>query len=221
MKTKVLFIVVITSLLSCSSPIDKKFNEETVKEDIEAIKGRIDSTDLQLLMGSIISLKFQEKKLEDMTYADILDNGKKLKEEQDKFEAEQKIIAEEAAKKEAIRLQRLNEVIMVSCFEKGFAKYDYEDYITYKFVIKNKSNKNVRALKGNITFTNLFDDEISSLNFVYDESIEAGTTATWNAQTDYNQFKDEDQLLKNKELKDLKVIWKPETIIFEDGTRLD
>ncbi len=57
-------------------------------------------------------------------------------------------------------------------------------------MIKNKSDKDMRAVKGGITFTNLFDEEISSLNFVYDQPIEAGTEVKWNAQTDYNQFID-------------------------------
>lgn len=55
-------------MFSCSSPLDTKFNEETAKEDIEV---SIDSTELQLLAGSMLRLKFQDKKLEDMTYAEI------------------------------------------------------------------------------------------------------------------------------------------------------
>lgn len=208
-------------LFACNSPLDKKFNEETAKEDIEEVKEEIDSTDLKLLAGSMIRLKFQDENLEDMTYGEILENGKKWKAEQDKIEAEQKALAEKAAKEEAVRIKRLNQAVTVTCFDKGYAEYDYDKYITYKFVIKNKSEKNIRAVKGGITFTNLFDDEISSLNFVYDQPIKAGVEVNWNAQTGYNQFIDEDKTLKNKDLKDLKVVWKPEKIIFEDGTTLE
>jgi hypothetical protein len=221
MKKQLLLIGITTLILSCSSPLDKKFNEETAKEDIEAIKSKLDTTELQLMAGSMIRLKLQDEKLENMTYLEILENGKKWKKEQEKIEIEQKALAEKAAKEEAEKFKRLNEAVIVSCFEKGYTKYDYEDYITYKFIIKNKSNKKIRAVKGGITFTNLFDDEISSLSFVYDQPIEARTEANWNATTDYNQFKDEDRALKNKDLKDLKVIWKPEKIIFEDGTTLE
>lgn len=221
MKKQLLLIVITAFLFSCSSPMDKKFNEETAKEDIEAIKSKLDSTDLQLLAGSMVRLKFQDKKLEEMTYSEILENGKKWKEEQEKIEAEQKVLVEKASKEEAERTKRLNQTVMVSCFEKGFVKYDYENYITYKFVIQNKSDKKIRAIKGVIIFTNLFDDEISSLNFVYDQPIDAGKEVNWNATTNYNQFKDEDQALKNKDLKDLKIVWKPEKIIFEDGTSLE
>ena len=206
---------------SCSSPMDKKYNQETAGEDIVAIRSELDSTKIKLLAGSIIRLKLQDKNLEEMTYAEILKEGEKWKEEKEKKEAEQKALAKKAAKEEAERVKKLSEAVTVSCFEKGFTDYNYEDYITYKFVIKNKSDKKIRAVKGGITFTNLFDDEISSLNFVYDQPIEAGKEITWNAQTDYNQFKDEDKTLRNKDLKDLKVVWKPEKIIFENGTTLE
>ena len=222
MKNKQLLLIGITAILfSCSSPMDKKFNEETAKEDIEAIKGKIDSTELQLLAGSMIRLKFQDKELEEMTYGEILDDGKKWKAEQEKIEAEQKDLAEKAAKAEAERIKKLSEAVIVSCFEKGYTEVDYQDYITYKFVVQNKSDKAIRAVKGGITFTNLFDEEIKSLNFVYDKPIEAGKEVNWNATTNYNQFMNEDQTLKNKDLKDLKVVWKPEKIIFVDGTTLE
>lgn len=206
---------------SCSSPMDKKYNQETAGEDIVAIRSELDSTKIKLLAGSIIRLKLQDKQLEEMTYAEILKEGEKWKEEKEKKEAEQKALAEKAAKEEAERVKKLSEAVTVSCFEKGFTEYNYEDYITYKFVIKNKSDKKIRAVKGGITFTNLFDDEISSLNFVYDQPIEAGKEVTWNAQTDYNQFEDDDKTLRNKDLKDLRVVWKPEKIIFEDGSTLE
>ena len=219
---KKLFVIGISIFLfSCSSPMDKKFNEETVKEDIQAIKTKIDSTELQLLAGTMMRLKFQDKNLENMTYAEILDNGKKWKIEQAKIEAEQKALAEKALKEEQERIKRLTESVLVSCFSKGYTKVDWEDYITYKFVIQNKSDKNIRAIKGSISFANLFDETIKSLNFVYDQPIEAGKEVTYNAQTDYNQFTDSDKALKNKDLKDLKVIWKPEKIIFEDGSTLE
>lgn len=94
----------------------------------------------------------------------------------------------------------------MSCFEKGFTKSNYQEYITYKFVIKNKTNKNIRAVKGSVSFTDLFDEEIKELNFVYDDIIQAGKTVNWNASTDYNMFMDDDKTLVNKDLENLKVV---------------
>ena len=208
-------------LFSCSSPMNKKFNQETVKEDIIAIKKKLDSTEMNLLTGTLIRLKLQNKNLKEMTYMEIFKEGKRWKQEQDKIETEQKALAKKALKVEQERVKRLTQSVLVSCYEKGYQEIDYQDYITYKFVIQNKSDKIIRAVKGSITFTNLFDEEIKSLNFVYDQSIGAGKEITWNATTDYNQFIDKDRTLKNKNLKDLKVVWKPEKIIFENGSVLE
>lgn len=221
MKKQILLLGFTLLLFSCSSPLNKKFNKNTAKEDIEAIKSKLDTTDLQILAGTMVRLKLQGKNLENMTYGEMLKDGKEWKREQDSIQAEQKALAEKAAKEEAERVKKLTQAVMVTCFKKGFSTYDYQDYITYKFAIQNKSSKTIRAIKGSITFTNLFGDKIKSFNFVYDQPIEAGKTATYDATTDYNQFMDDDQALKSKDLKDLKVVWKPEKIIFSDGTTLE
>tara|TARA_B110000879_G_scaffold190935_1_gene255669 strand:+ start:74 stop:739 length:666 start_codon:yes stop_codon:yes gene_type:complete len=219
---KLLLLVGMTAVLfSCSTPMEKKYNEKTALKDIQLIKAAIDSTEFNLLAGSVFRLKLKDKKLEEMTYAEILEDGKKWKAEQEKIEAEQKALAEKAAKDEAERIKKLTESVIVSCFEKGYSEVDYQDYITYKFVILNKSEKAIRAVKGGITFTNLFDEKIKSLSFVYDKPIEAGEQVNWDATTEYNQFMSGDKTLKNKDLKDLKVVWNPEKIIFEDGTTLE
>ncbi|MEE4001525.1 hypothetical protein V1T75_14365 [Tenacibaculum sp. FZY0031] len=213
--------VILLAIVSCSSPLDKKFNEERAAEDIKAVQSEIDSTELGMLVGSMLRLKLEGEKVEGLTYREILEKGKRWKEKEEKLEKEQKFLAEKAKKEELERINRLSESVVISCFEKGFYKYKYEDYITYKFVIQNKSNKNIRAVKGSLIFSNLFDEEIKTINLVYDKVLTADTTVNYEAQTDYNQFSDSDKALKNKELKDMKVKWKPEKIIFEDGTTLE
>lgn len=221
MKKKLLLIGIVISFFSCSSPLNRKFNDERAKEDIEELSTKLDSTELMLLAGSMMRLKLQDEKIEEMTYSEILEKGKKWKAEQGKIEAEQIELAAKALKIENDRIKRLSGSLLVSCYSKGFIKYEYEEYITYKFIIQNKSDKKIRAIKGSVTFTNLFDETIKSLNLVYDQPIEAGMEITYSAQTDYNQFKDSDKALRNKDLKDMKVIWKLGKVIFDDGTILE
>jgi hypothetical protein len=71
-----------------------------------------------------------------------------------------------------------------------------------------------------MTFNDLFDKEIKTLSLTYDDGIKANSTANYSATTDFNQFKSEDQLLKSKTLDKIKLVWKPEKIIFKDGTTL-
>ena len=77
------------------------------------------------------------------------------------------------------------------------------------------------TLEGDEVIPTWWDDEIKKFTFTYDESIDAGATATWNATTDYNQFMNDDVKLRNKDLIDLKIVWKPIKVIFQDGTTLE
>ena len=119
------------------------------------------------------------------------------------------------------RIDRLGKALTVSLFEKGFTKYDYQDYITYKFAFENKVDKEVKAFTGEIIFNDLFDKKISSLNLTYDDGVLANSTKKWDAQTDYNQFMDKDVKLRNKDIEDLKIVWIPEKIIYTDGSTLE
>jgi len=216
-------LIIFSSVLfvACSSPLDKRYSEDSFEEDAKQLRSEVDSADAMLLMGSIFRLTMQKEDLTQLTYGEILENGKAWKAEQDRIEAEQKALQEKTAREEAERIARLQNTVMVTCFEKGFSEVNYQDYITYKFVIQNKSDQDIRAVKGEIMFTDLFDDEIKKFTFTYDESIDAGATANWNAQTDYNQFINDDVELRNKDLEDLKIVWKPIKVIFQDGTTLE
>lgn len=218
---KVLLILSSFLMLACSSPLDTKYSEQTIIEDAKELRNELDSSEVKLLLGSIFRLSLAQKDLTKMTYGEILEDGKAWKAEQDRIEAEQKALQEKAAREETERIARLQNAAMVTCFKKGYTKIDYQDYITYGFAIQNKSNQDIRAIKGDILFTDLFDEKISTISFTYDQPIKAGTTVNWNASTDYNQFMDDDVRLKNKELKDLKIVWKPIKVIFQDGSTLE
>lgn len=216
-------LIIFSSILmvACSSPLDKKYSDDTFEDDAKELRNALDSTEAKLLLGSIFRLTMQQEDLSKMTYGEILENGKAWKAEQERIEAEQKALQEKAAREEAERVARLQNAVMVTCFKKGYTEIDYQDYITYGFAIQNKSEQDIRAVKGEIMFTDLFDDEIKTLSFTYDQPIKAGATSNWNATTDYNQFRDEDVRLRNKNLEDLKIVWKPIKVIFQDGTTLE
>ncbi len=221
MKKQILAIALAALLASCSSPMDRKYNQATAEVDLKEVAEELDTTDMMLLASSLLRLPFEGRSIEGMTYREMLADAKKWQANQDKVEQEQKALAEKAAKVEAERVARLQQSVMVTCFNKGYHEGDYQDYITYGFVIHNKSDKAMRAVKGSITFTNLFDEEIKTLDFVYDQPIEAGGQTNWDATTEFNQFMDEDQAMLQKELKDLRVVWSPEKVIFTDGSILE
>lgn len=217
----ILLTVISIVIFSCSSPMNKKYKEENLAHDILAMNEKLDTTEIQLLAGTIFRLKFKNEKIDNLTYAEILEKGKIWVAKQAKIEEEQRALALKIKKEEQERMSSLSEAVGVSCLKKSLSKYEYQEYIIYKFLIQNKSDKDIRAIKGRIVFSNLFDDEINSLSFVYDQPIKAGKDVRWNAQTDYNKFMNKDVALKNKDLKDIKVVWKPEKIIFVDASILE
>lgn len=108
--------------------------------------------------------------------------------------------------------------------KKGFKKADYvagtyQDQITMDLKFINKTEKNIKGVQGVVTFSDMFDNEIKAIKIAYDKGILAGQDKVWNSASDYNQFIDEDTKLKDTELKDLKYIWKVDTIVYEDGSK--
>ena len=159
------------------------------------------------------------------TIGEILELQKQWDKEQ-KEEAEKAAIlaAEAKARDEAIRAELRNS-IRLTVFKKGFLPSNYrldryDDYITISVAYENNSTKDIRAFQGTVTFYDLFGDEVYSFLIKISDPIKAGGKATWEGAIKYNQFVDESTRLKNADLKDLKVVWNPEKIIFADGTIL-
>jgi phosphomevalonate kinase len=74
MKKLLYFMMAGAVAFSCSSPMNKKFSEETANKDLEEIRNELDSTEAMLLMGTMIRLKMQDKDIESMTYKEILED---------------------------------------------------------------------------------------------------------------------------------------------------
>jgi len=174
-----------------------------------------------LILGTIMRYEMTDESYNNMTYGEILANGKAYKAEQERLEAEREAAKQRAIAAEAERVKRLTESVQVSCVKKGYQESDYQEYLTYVFAIENLTDEEVIGLKGELVFNDIFDEEIKVIGFSYDKAVPAGTIKRWEASTDYNMFRDSDQKLKDKPLEKLKVIWKPEKIIFADGTVIE
>jgi hypothetical protein len=108
--------------------------------------------------------------------------------------------------------------------KKGFHKAsltggDFQDQIQMDVTFTNKTDKNIKGVQGDLTFYDMFDNEIKTINIAYDKGILAGQSKVWNAGISYNQFIDEDTKLRDTDLKDLKYKWEVKTIVYEDNTK--
>lgn len=217
---KIISFLSILLIISCSNPMNRKYDESKLEVDATAIKesGKLDEEETKMMVGWIMMSKLGGKSLDGKTYNEILTEAKDYKKQQDE-------LAEKAKKEKQERIDRYNNAVTFTVFDKGFHKADmmngeYTDYITFDIAIQNKTGKEIKAIKGPMTFYDLFGEEIYSANYTQDDSIKPGETYKTSITLDYNQFDDKLTFLKNKELKDLKFEYVPEKIIFSDGSTL-
>lgn len=216
MRKNFLLLLITLLLYSCSTPLDKQYNEDTLAEDAKELKesGELDEKEAEILAGWIVRSKLKGEDLEGKTYGEIIEEAKNYKKEQEE-------LAERTKKEEEEKRQLLGSVLTVAMYDKGYEELRYQEYLTYSLAFKNNSEKDIRAFKGAIVINDLFDSEIKSINLTIDDPIPAGETFRATYTTDYNQFRDEDSRLRSKKMEDLKVVWTPEKIIFADGSTLE
>ncbi len=217
------FLLGMAILVSCSSPMNNRYSDATLETDLKAIREAeiLDSTEISLLAMYFVRAKLLNEPIDGKSYKDILAQAKALKQKQDEEARLEKELAEKARQEAEAKMARLKTALIVTVFDKGYVEYDYQKYITYKFAFENKTDKDITAFTGQLVFTDLFDQEIKTISLTYDSGIQANTITDYSATTDYNQFRDEDQLLKSKSLKQVKLVWKPAKILFADGTVME
>ena len=211
------------ALASCNNPLNKVYNEEKFSTDLKEIveSKKVDTADVGYIAVYLMRAKMLGEKLEGKTYADLLDKAKEIRKTTEKEMADQNALAEKAANEEREKRALFAQTLTVALYDKGYYTADYEDYLQYEVAYENKGTKGIRALKGSLLISDLFDTKIKEISLVEDNAIPAGKISRRSYTTEYNQFLDEDVRLASKKLGDLKVVWIPEKIIFEDGTTLE
>lgn len=211
------------ALFSCSNPIERKYSEATLSEDLKAIyeHDKPDSASIKGILGYMMLAAFTKENLTGKTYKEILALQKEAVTKLDAAQKEQGLLAAKALQEETEKRDKLGKVLTVAMYDKGFESGDYQKYLTYGLAFENKTDKDIRAVKGSLLINDLFDEKITSLTITYDVPLKAKSTAKESYTTDYNQFTDKDVLLRSKKIEDLKIIWNPEKIIFSDGTTLE
>ena len=107
---------------------------------------------------------------------------------------------------------------------KFFRKMDLQagdagDQITFSFILSNDTNKNIRAIRGALVFSDLFDKPIMSVAVTYDKPLNAnGGRESCDFALTYNQFMDDHRKLKATDLGSLVTRWVPSEVIYADGT---
>ena len=228
---KLFILFTMISLISCSGSLSKVYNEEGFMLDMVEIReseGEETAKNIttyimqETMKNALRDDNEKENNLTGKSYKELLIQADELAAEMKRKEEEEKKLAEEEKRKKDALAVKISESLTFAMTKKGYkeGQYGYPQNITYSFVFKNKTQKDIAGIKGSVTFYDIFDEKISSLSLSYDKGVKAGQTKRYNAQTDFNSFKSEDVKLKNTSIEKLKIIWEPEQLIFSDGEKL-
>ncbi|WP_222125229.1 hypothetical protein [Paenibacillus xylanexedens] len=156
---------------------------------------------------------------------DEKDRQRKIEEEKKKRQEEIKRKQEEAEKEKQTQLKVLNDSLRVGLLKKSVIfkdtdKWIFKDVINMTLDIENTSDKKVKGFQGLITFKDMFDNDIKSLNVKYDEAITSGTSTTYDGSFEVNQFIKDDIEFRDTPLEKITVEFEMDQIIFDDGTTI-
>jgi len=230
MKKLILALAVSVVLAGCSNPKDEviptELNETTMQNFAEKVKG-LSEEDKALLTGYIARSELSKafggnSAPTGTTVGEAIDNQKQW---QAQMQEEERLKAEKAKKLKAekdAKTAEFKKAVAVTVFDKNLIKGDWQSYINLNIDFKNNSGKNIEGIKGGFKFYNKFDDLIIYLTFTDDKTnLKAGQSVEKDLSWDFNEFMEEHIKFMDTDLKDMKYEFVPDSILFEDGTKLE
>lgn len=143
----------------------------------------------------------------------------------EKREREEKLKAETEAERAAAE-KLINEAVTVTFIRTWIDKADYRsgsysDYQNFRVAVKNESDKDIKGVRGEVVFYDLFDSERGSVIFTIQQNIKPGATYTWTGGRDYNEFMDEHKKIASLEVGKFTTKFVPRSILFADGKKVE
>ncbi|MBR2564476.1 MAG: hypothetical protein IKE29_07620 [Paenibacillus sp.] len=212
-------------LVACGKPLTEKLYSESVVQEIKD-STEITQEDKDLFGKAVLYSIGSNTDLSSKTVGQIIADEKlrqlKIEEEEKKRQEEIKRKQEEAEAKKQSVLKLLDESIQVGLIKKSVTlkdtnKWIFSDVVHMTLDLKNVGEKDVKGFQGVITFKDMFDNDIKSLNVKYDQPIKTGKSTSYEGSFEINQFMDEDIELRDTPLEKIKVEFEMDQIIFADG----
>lgn len=211
--------------MSCGSALDNDYSKATAEGDLERIKaiGELDSANFDLLTDYMLKQGLIEPDLKhlDESYAELLEHAKR--------ENEKVIKKKEASDKlkgnknqfQMDQLEHLYEALVILPDQSNIRKdWSNKNAVFYKMVFVNPSEKSIRAFKGKLSFYDLFDSELKTVNFTYNDIIAAKDTILYEANIDFSSLNN-NNVYFTKDYSDIRVIWRPLKVIYNDGSEVE
>ncbi|SFA84866.1 hypothetical protein SAMN04515620_10534 [Collimonas sp. OK607] len=225
-----LFTMIVAT--GCSKPQDVVLSPDPAKwgQEVSDAAQKLSEDDRKLLAGyamrSAIGTAFGGKGIvPGTTIGTAIAEQKQWILQQQAEQAEQEALKQKLVAEQLAFQKTVAEALTVTVLEKKVLPKDYHasrysDYQTFKLGLQNKSGKDIEGVAGRVQFYDIFDKEVYSIRFSFDEGVKAGATAVWEGGLDINQFNDGQKNLANLAEGKYTTRFFPSAIVFADGTKL-
>jgi len=120
---------------------------------------------------------------------------------------------------------QMRQALSVTITGKKFVPKDYDsgrysDWMGFNYVFKNTGSKDIHAFQGAVIVRDVLGNKIQQWHIKFDRGLSTGQSKTETLGSDFNQFLDSDQTLRDTAFSNLRFEWKPQTVLFADGTKL-
>jgi len=208
----VLLIIITVVFGSCNSPLHRAYSPATYEEDMKALRSsnKVSDEDLQTLAKYVMLARLSGHDLTGQTYEDMIDKIKSL--QQNNSELHNR----EAMEKEARRI-RLSPFLQINLKDKTYGKKNSNNVLVFTVLFKNTGARKIKTVTGNLVMNDLMGKPIKKLPVFLDEDILPGQSLIKIYTSDYNDSDESDRRMRSKDLVDIRAVWDPEKIIFDDG----
>lgn len=240
MLKKLIVLLLALFVIGCNDPKDIILGPEPLKQIAEQGDKfkKLSEEDRTLLAGYLTVMEMGKafgvdvKPVTGRTVGEVLTDARIWKEKiKASDEAAKKKNAEEEALKNKILAERdavskkISNSVVVAIVEKNVLPKNYSigrfnEMLSLKYAIQNKSEKAIKQLKGQVTFNDATGDEIGILYVDIDETIDAGQTHTTTTGRGWelNQFLNGSvEKIAQREFSAMTASFAPESIAYEDG----
>jgi len=237
---KRMFVVAAVVLLcACSNPKDTVV--PTSLDKMESIKPQIEKLTpeerdlfasyfvrhtMGAAMGGMFGVK-AEPVPEGMTIGKAIDEQRDFAAKAKIREAEEKVLKEKVKAEQQKAMEEMSKAALVTLISK---KIDIErmsgitmdEKLEVAIAFKNTSSKDIAGIKGTLDAADIFGEQLSGFNMSYDKTLKPGETATWvgSRSIKYGMNSSNDRKFADLPEDKYKLNWKPDMIVFSDGTKL-
>lgn len=202
-----------------TEPLDKVYKDSTLSSDLIDILAQDtpDSSAYKGITEYLLVMAFSEEQLVGKTYREILDMSRLWSMKQNIRKEQEKTLAEQESLEQEQRYKRLAKIVQVNLMGKEVRYADSTVTTTYSITLTNESDQTIKALEASLEINYPFYGQFSRLNLTF-----APPLLGVSSRQEKIIFQ-ESAGIEQKERSDVlgKAIWRPEKIVFQDGSTVD